>query len=119
MDERNPDPADVVEETPTETPAPPETSTPPVTSVSPGPSPPLDRTAPAAAEAAQAAEPSPAWARFTSCRWHHAAEGGVPAHCTHRDVFPLAGLHGFSPESWCPDCPFYKLRRTVRRPQTY
>jgi hypothetical protein len=71
------------------------------------------------APASEPAAPSPAWVRFTSCRWHHAAEGATPAYCTHRDVFPLAGVHGFNPESWCPDCPYYKLRRTVRRPATY
>jgi hypothetical protein len=53
--------------------------------------------------------------RFQSCRWHKPAEGGVPAHCTHREVLPMAGVHGFSPESWCPECAYFKLRRVPRR----
>jgi hypothetical protein len=24
----------------------------------------------------------------------------------------MAGTTGFDPEAWCPDCAFYKLRRT-------
>jgi hypothetical protein len=59
--------------------------------------------------------PPPAIARFQSCRWRKAAEQGLPEHCTHRDVLPLAGSTGFTPESWCPDCAFYKARRTPRR----
>jgi len=54
-------------------------------------------------------------ARFASCRWRKPEEGTQPAHCTHREVLPMAGSHGFSPESWCPECQFYKLRRVPRR----
>jgi hypothetical protein len=56
--------------------------------------------------------------RFLSCRWRKAAEDGAPEHCTHRDVLPMAGTAGFVPDSWCPDCAFYKAKRTPRkRPQ--
>jgi hypothetical protein len=53
--------------------------------------------------------------RFVSCRWHKPADPPQPAHCTHREVLPMAGAHGFSPDSWCPDCRFYKLRRVPRK----
>ena len=33
----------------------------------------------------------------------------------HRDVLPIAGSAGFKPESWCPDCQFFKLRRSPRK----
>ena len=38
---------------------------------------------------------SPSVVRFLSCRWRKAAEDGVPDHCTHRDVLPMAGKEGF------------------------
>jgi len=60
------------------------------------------------------AEPSPAVARFKSCRWRRPPEDG-PECCGHRDVLPLAGASGFDPEAWCPDCTFYKLRRTPKK----
>jgi hypothetical protein len=53
--------------------------------------------------------------RFQSCRWHKPGDGSQPAHCTHREVLPMAGAHGFSAESWCPDCGYFKLRRVPRR----
>jgi hypothetical protein len=53
--------------------------------------------------------------RFASCRWHKPAEGQQPSHCTHREVLPMAGVHGFNPESWCPDCGLFKLRRVPRK----
>jgi hypothetical protein len=61
------------------------------------------------------AQPSEPQRRFTTCRWHKPAEAGLPPYCTHREVLPMAGVHGFSAESWCPDCAFYKLRRVPRR----
>jgi hypothetical protein len=64
--------------------------------------------------APQTAVPA-ALAKFHSCRWRHQGENGVAEHCTHRDVLPLAGATGFSAEAWCPDCSFYKLRRTPRK----
>jgi len=39
----------------------------------------------------------------------------MPAHCGHRDVLPLTGTHGFNPDSWCPECELYKLRRGARK----
>ena len=54
-------------------------------------------------------------ARFRSCRWHAKLDGGESPYCTHRDVLPFAGTTGFNPEAWCPDCDFYKLRRTPKK----
>ena len=56
---------------------------------------------------------SPAVERFKSCRWRCAPDEG--AFCTHRDVLPFAGKEGFTAGSWCPDCAFYKLRRTPKK----
>ena len=56
---------------------------------------------------------SPATERFKSCRWRCAPDEG--AFCTHRDVLPFAGKEGFAADSWCPDCSFYKLRRTPKK----
>ena len=53
--------------------------------------------------------------RFLSCRWRKAAEDGVPDHCTHRDVLPMAGKDGFNCESWCIECTLYKAKRTPRK----
>jgi hypothetical protein len=58
---------------------------------------------------------SPAEERFQSCRWRKAAENGTPDHCTHRDVLPMAGTAGFVPESWCPDCAYFKAKRSPRK----
>ena len=57
---------------------------------------------------------SAAVARFKSCRWRRPPEDG-PECCGHRDVLPMAGAAGFDPEAWCPDCAFYKLRRTPKK----
>jgi len=56
---------------------------------------------------------SPAVERFRSCRWRCDPEAGE--YCTHRDVLPFAGKEGFNAESWCPDCAYYKLRRTPKK----
>ena len=56
---------------------------------------------------------SPAVERFKSCRWRCAPDDG--AFCTHRDVLPFAGKEGFTADSWCPECSFYKLRRTPKK----
>lgn len=58
---------------------------------------------------------SPAVQRFQSCRWRRPAENGTPECCGHRDVLPITGTNGFDPEAWCPDCAFYKLRRTPKK----
>jgi hypothetical protein len=57
---------------------------------------------------------SPAVLKFKSCRWRRPPDEG-PECCGHRDVLPLAGTSGFDPEAWCPDCAFYKLRRTPKK----
>jgi hypothetical protein len=75
-----------------------------------------DKLPPSPGPGAQPPAMTPAMARFYSCRWHKAAEGSTASHCTHRDVLPLAGMTGFSAESWCDGCEYYKLRRVVRRP---
>jgi hypothetical protein len=59
------------------------------------------------------AVPTPALARFHSCRWRAQPEDG--AYCTHRDVLPMAGKTGFSADSWCPDCQYFKVRRAPRK----
>ena len=75
---------------------------------------------PAAASDAAPAVASPttpavseATIKFRSCRWRADPEAGE--FCTHRDVLPFAGKEGFVPDSWCPDCAFYKLRRTPKK----
>ena len=56
---------------------------------------------------------SPAVEKFKSCRWRATPDQGE--FCTHRDVLPFAGKEGFSAESWCLECGFYKLRRTPKK----
>ena len=73
-------------------------------------------TAPAAGEPAAPAVDTPvsdASKRFASCRWRATPDQG--AFCTHRDVLPFAGKEGFTADSWCGDCGFYKLRRTPKK----
>jgi len=65
------------------------------------------------AEAPSDAGVSEAVVKFRSCRWRSDPEAGE--FCTHRDVLPFAGKEGFVPESWCPDCQFFKLRRSPRK----
>jgi hypothetical protein len=68
----------------------------------------------ASAEAADGlSAASAAVMKFKSCRWKCDPDAGE--YCTHRDVLPFAGKEGFVPESWCPDCAFYKLRRTPKK----
>jgi len=88
----------------------------PSDAASPGPTP-----ADAAPAAEQATAPAgdvaplvaPAVTKFKSCRWRCAPEDGE--FCTHRDVLPFAGKNDFKAESWCPECAFYKLRRTPKK----
>jgi hypothetical protein len=61
-----------------------------------------------------AAALSPAVVKFKSCRWRRPPEDG-PECCGHRDVLPMAGTTGFDPQAWCPDCSFFKLRRTPKK----
>jgi hypothetical protein len=76
-----------------------------------------DSGTPDAADTAPAPTPapvaSPAETRFKSCRWRATPDQG--AFCTHRDVLPFAGKEGFSADSWCLECAFYKLRRTPKK----
>jgi hypothetical protein len=65
-------------------------------------------------ETPAATELSPAVAKFKSCRWRRPPEEG-PECCGHRDVLPIAGTSGFDAEAWCPDCTFFKLRRTPKK----
>ena len=71
------------------------------------------------AAAPQAAEVSEATVKFKSCRWRRPPEDG-PECCGHRDVLPIAGT-SFNPDAWCPDCQFFKLRRTPKKrsPEDY
>ena len=70
---------------------------------------------PAPPDTPAAAEHSPSVVRFLSCRWRKPTEDGIPDHCTHRDVLPMAGKEGFSADSWCADCSFYKAKRMPRK----
>ncbi len=81
---------------------------------SPAPVSPTDSLPAAPAEAGSAPPAvSAAVQKFRSCRWRVSPEDGE--FCTPRDVLPFAGKDGFVAESWCPDCAFYKLRRTPKK----
>jgi hypothetical protein len=71
--------------------------------------------APSGEAASQPPAGSPGTQRFLSCRWRKGADGPAVDYCTHRDVQPMAGTAGFTPESWCLDCSFFKVRRTPRK----
>ena len=63
-------------------------------------------------------QPAPADAtgnRFATCRWRTNPDNGGAPYCTHRDVLPYAGMNGFNPAAWCPDCTFFKMRRGARK----
>ncbi len=76
---------------------------------------PAESTTPVTENTPPAAEPTdaPAVVKFKSCRWRSAPEDGE--FCTHRDVLPFAGKNDFKADSWCPECGFYKLRRTPKK----
>jgi hypothetical protein len=78
----------------------------------PSPSP-RPQDTPAEAEPQAEAPGAAAVMKFKSCRWRAAPEDGE--FCTHRDVLPFAGKEGFKADSWCPDCQYYKLRRTPKK----
>jgi hypothetical protein len=69
--------------------------------------------APAGLENHTTQAPSEATIKFKSCRWRRPPEDG-PECCGHRDVLPIAGT-SFNPDAWCPDCTFFKLRRTPKK----
>jgi hypothetical protein len=86
----------------------------------PSPSPAPDSPSPSASPSPEAAPApqgdvlaAPAVMKFKSCRWRCAPEDGE--FCTHRDVLPFAGKNDFKADSWCPECAFYKLRRTPKK----
>jgi len=81
----------------------------------PSPSPaPADTPAPeSAVPPADAAVVAPAVMKFKSCRWRCDPDDGE--FCTHREVLPFAGKNDFKADSWCPECAFYKLRRTPKK----
>lgn len=68
----------------------------------------------ASATPVDASESSAAVMKFRSCRWRRPPDEGSEC-CTHRDVMPIAGTAGFKPEAWCPDCEYFKLRRSPRK----
>lgn len=68
---------------------------------------------PQASETPATAPVSDAVIKFRSCRWRCDPDQGE--FCSHRDVLPFAGKEGFVAESWCPECAFYKLRRTPKK----
>ena len=70
---------------------------------------------PAPPDTPAAPDNSPSVIRFLSCRWRKPTEDGIPDHCTHRDVLPMAGKEGFRPDSWCADCSLYKAKRMPRK----
>ena len=79
------------------------------TEAQPAPDAPQVETPPAPATAPV----SDAVIKFRSCRWRCDPDQGE--FCTHRDVLPFAGKEGFVADSWCPECGFYKLRRTPKK----
>ena len=62
----------------------------------------------------QAPAMSAAVIKFRSCRWRRPPEDGTEC-CGHRDVLPIAGTSSFDAEAWCPDCTYFKLRRTPKK----
>lgn len=74
---------------------------------------PGDHVEPQSSVEAAPVEVNEAVMKFKSCRWRCDPADGE--YCTHRDVLPFAGKEGFVPDSWCPDCAFYKLRRTPKK----
>ena len=87
-----------------------------ISQMSPAPpeEPRAQESAPAEAPPAPAtAQVSDAVIKFRSCRWRCDPDQGE--FCTHRDVLPFAGKEGFVADSWCPECGFYKLRRTPKK----
>ena len=79
----------------------------------------FDNPGPPRATGESPARGNPAASRFEACRWRATQDNGGAAYCTHRDVLPYAGMNGFSPRAWCPDCAFFKLRRAARKQAGY
>lgn len=85
---------------------------PPSPSPAPAESPSPDGQAPPAPQA-DAVVVAPSVLKFKACRWRCDPDDGE--FCTHRDVLPFAGKNDFKADSWCPECAFYKLRRTPKK----
>jgi hypothetical protein len=81
--------------------------------MNPFPPSPTPESSPTAPEQTTPATDAPAVMKFKSCRWRATPEDGE--FCTHRDVLPFAGKNDFKADSWCPECAFYKLRRTPKK----
>ena len=81
--------------------------------MNPYPPSPLPQDTPADASTETDAPAGAAVLKFKSCRWRSAPEDGE--FCMHRDVLPFAGKEGFKADSWCPECAYYKLRRTPKK----
>lgn len=81
------------------------------------PAAPADAAAAPEQAAVQPATESAAFVKFRSCRWHQPKENGNAEFCTHREVKPYAGTSGFDADAWCPDCQYYKLRRSPKKRQ--
>lgn len=75
---------------------------------------------PAAVATAEPSTPhvSEAVIKFRSCRWRRPPDEGTEC-CGHRDVLPIAGSTSFDPEAWCPECAFFKLRRSPKKRSYY
>jgi hypothetical protein len=69
---------------------------------------------PTAVASPQSAPVSDAVIKFRSCRWRRPPDEGTEC-CGHRDVLPIAGTTSFDAEAWCPDCQYFKLRRTPKK----
>ena len=78
------------------------------------PAPSVPAEPPIAPQDAPAVE-SEAFVKFRSCRWHQPKENGNAEFCTHREVKPYAGTAGFDADAWCPECQYYKLRRSPKK----
>lgn len=74
---------------------------------------------PSSPDAQEKPPEDPTLARFKSCRWHATQDDDGAPYCSNRDVLPFAGRNGFKPEAWCPDCKFFKVRRTVKKRNTF
>lgn len=74
---------------------------------------------PATTDTPETPTEDPTVTKFKSCRWHATQDSEGAEYCSHRDVRPFAGVNGFTVEAWCPDCEFFKVRRTVKRRTTF
>ncbi len=90
-------------------------ATPAASLTSPGPAAAAPQVPAGAAPVTSDQPASASFIRFRSCRWYQPAENGNSEFCTHREVKPYAGTTGFDPDAWCPECQYYKLRRSPKK----